>query len=320
MGRGNSARSSSERNFVKRDSKSLQILNPEEMDFPFAENIMKPMSWSRLDSYMTCPRKYQLNYHDHQPQGFSMPLSLGSAIHDSMEEVVNRMKAGTTVTVKDVDIIYANALDVCDPDSMLTREEVDEGRTWLLMTFKRVEKILDGDLSKVLGIESGFKYIIGIGIFEGWIDLTILDKDDQGEFIHIIDYKSGKAFDKNNKRKSMSRTKYSGQMKLYTAAMRRQYPNMRVKASLFYLRHDLIDTHEFTDEDLSEFEVSVWNTLADMVKAKKYEPKQGLCNSVLCAFCSYATKDLCPRGEKAAKIHKAYQDKRMFAKKAETAA
>lgn len=296
-----------------RNPDALEILNYEEVaDVPFWENIFRPMSWSRLDSYMTCPRKYQLNYHDKVAQGFSMPLALGSAIHDAMEEAVTRMKNGEDIGIKDIEIMYVNALDENDPDSLLTSEEVENGRTWLQMTFMRMKKFLGEDLSKVLGIEQGFKYIIGAGIFTGYIDLVILDKDDQGEFIHIIDYKSGKAFDKKNKRTTRSRTKYSGQMKIYSMAMHRKYPGMRVKSSLYYLRHDLIDTHEFTDEDLDDYKIFVHNTIVEMIRAKKYEPKQGICNGVLCAFCSYATKDKCPRGEKAAKLHKRFQDARIF--------
>jgi putative RecB family exonuclease len=262
----------------------MRITNAKDLDKEFGQLGLTEMSWSRVDTYDWCPKKYKLQYCEKHPQSWAMPLALGSLVHDSLEAAI-RFK------VEDTDELvgfYIDNIAKHDPDHKLTDDEIQHGRSMTIDTFEHISSTVDG-LDKIIEAELGFKYMIGRGLFTGFIDLAYWDKDELGSFISIVDYKTGS--------KGKKKTKTHGQTKLYTLAVKSMFPGERVKASLFWLKIDEIDTYEYSDEELEKFRAETEVLVSNIIEDEKFAHTNVM---MRCSYCGFATKEVCPYGTKMA--------------------
>lgn len=274
------------------DDSQLELVNPEALDHDFADLILRKMSWSRADCYNWCNKQYMYKYVDFQKEGFSAPLALGSAVHDALEKCIKNHVSDPI----EIEGWFQESLSEHDRDRLLTQPEIDDAYNWLFDTLYRMQDVVDVDFDKVIDVEWGFRYVLGAGLFTGYIDLVFWDEDEKGKFIHILDYKTGNNYDKNGKKKKS--TKSHGQTMLYTLAVKAKYPGQRVKASLYWTRHDELDTHEYTDKQLATFTEKMRQQICTMMADTKYSPTK---SGIKCAYCDFARDDLCRYGMVQAK-------------------
>ena len=258
----------------------IVILNNELLDYDFGKLLTIDMSWSRYSTYLDCNAKYKLKYIEGFKEDTNIPLAMGKAIHETLESIV---KYNTTDELEATGF-YLSAIEKNKQDLILGTNEIEEGKTQVINALSKMETITNGNIKNVKGIETGFRYIIGRALFVGFIDLILLDEDEEGPFINVIDYKSGK---------TKYKTKKHGQMKLYTLAVRRMFPEMRVKASLYWTRYGEIDTYEFSKEELDEFEAEVNNNIEILVDDQYFKPNGAF---IKCVYCPFSNKETCPRG------------------------
>ncbi|QCD44560.1 PD-(D/E)XK nuclease family protein [Campylobacter mucosalis] len=139
----------------------------------------KPLSFSRLNTFLTCPRKYYYKY----VCGFSEPRSLGvggsnfigNAYHDALFEYYNTHKEFDLS--KFLAILSTKGLNKLDLE--IARQK--------FKTFAQSENAHFDDGWRVKELEAGFKNIFEGVEIEGKIDRI----DCRGDELCIIDYKSG---------------------------------------------------------------------------------------------------------------------------------
>jgi CRISPR/Cas system-associated exonuclease Cas4 (RecB family) len=288
----------------------VDIVNPERLDPEFGALGLMDMSWSRAETYdahwstFACPKKYKFKYCDHAEDGWTIHLATGSIAHDTMEWVIkNKVDDEVEVVGK-----FLEAQAKHDPKNVMTDDEVSLAREITINTFKTMNDIVP-NMRDIVEVERGFRYIIGRGMFLGFIDLIFWDSDENGQFIHVLDYKTSGMDKKTGKPKK--KTKDHGQLALYTLAAKSMFPEARVKASLYWMKCEIpelkIDTHEFTDEQLEDFECYMKKTVEDIIEDEGFQPtKKGF----VCQYCSFATDDLCKFGAGMAKRMYGWQKKR----------
>lgn len=268
---------------------NLVLLNPEALDHDLADLILRKMSWSRYDTYQWCPKQYYFKYVEFQKEGWSAPLCLGSAVHDALDGCVkNKVWPDKEFVIEGY---YQSALMEHDPDHMLTQPEIDSGLDWLLLTLARMHDAVGEEYERVIDTEWGFKYIIGAGLFVGYLDLTFWDSDDKGKFIHIVDYKTGNNYTKQGRKKK--HTKSHGQTKLYTLATKSRFPGERVKASLYWPQHEEWDTYEYSDAELRAFEKDMRFGVGEILVDTKWRPTP---DGAKCTACTFAKSGACKWG------------------------
>lgn len=261
------------------------VLNPERLDSEVGELYLTEFSWSRLDKYKWCPKQYKLSYCDMHPTGWTSPLALGSAVHEALE---NAVKFGVEDKTEVVGFLI-QAIEKNDPDKQLSDDDISQARIQVTEVFDRMQESANG-VGNIVDVEWGFRYIIGRGLFTGFVDVIAYDEDEQGEFIHILDYKSGK--------RGKKKTKTHGQTKLYTLAVMKRFPGMRIKASLYWTKENYVDTYEYSTQELIEFEEWAIKEVNDIIEDDSYNVTKDVFK---CAYCDYATDELCKYGVGCAK-------------------
>jgi CRISPR/Cas system-associated exonuclease Cas4 (RecB family) len=264
----------------RNNSEEIEILNKDALNYDFGSLLAIDMSWSRYNCYNECNAKYKFKYIEGYKEETTTPLALGKAIHDTLEAVV---KYKTTDDMEAIGF-YLMSIEKFKQDIVLSTNEIEEGKEQVINVLSKMDKLTSGELQKVKGVETGFKYVISRGIFLGYIDLIILDKDENGPFINVIDYKTGK---------HKYKTKTHDQMKLYTLAVKEMYPGFRVKASLYWTRFGDIDTYEFSDDELLLFKNVVIYNLNKLIEDTTFEPNADMFK---CVYCQFSNKEICKKG------------------------
>lgn len=285
---------------MARPTKTLEIVNPENLDPDFGDAFLLPLSWSKTECYdavwskFACPRKYKFRYCEKLEQEWAAPLAIGTIAHETLEwAMLNDVVDEVEISGK-----YVEKVKELDPDNNLSDDEINSGRNDVIATIQRLRSVVDN--KTLLDCEWGFKYILGSGLFRGYIDLLFIDNDENGEFIHVLDFKTSSMDKKTGKPKI--KTKNHGQMALYSAAVKCKFPDKRVKASLYWLKSDdpaySIDTYEFSDKELESFKEKMLKTIADIRDDTVFRVTKA---PFICNYCSFAVPDICKYGSFAKK-------------------
>lgn len=291
-------------------TRAVDIVNPERLDPEFGSLGLVDMSWSRAETYdvrwstFACPRKYKHKYVDHEDDGWTIHLATGSISHDTLEWCVkNDVEDEMELIGK-----FIGAVDTHDPENRMTDMEINDAKQITINAFRNMHQVVS-NMRDVVDVERGFRYIIGRGMFLGFIDLMFWDTDEHGRFLHIMDYKTS-GMDKKTGR-PRKKTKDHGQMALYTLVAKKLFPGVRVKASLYWLRCEKpelkIDTYEFSEEELAEFERRMAITVDNIIEDESFQvTKKGF----ICQYCNFACDDICKFGAMLAKRAYGYQKKK----------
>ena len=132
---------------------------------------------SRLQTYMTCPRKYKAIYEDNLvPEGVATPLIEGTAIHAALERLY--LSGGLVESaLADLDNAYNEALEGTPEDA-----EALEGRRSYShrMIEDYAKKYIDADLERyeIIASEEAWTAHVGDHVIPCRLDLVVLDRHD----------------------------------------------------------------------------------------------------------------------------------------------
>lgn len=171
---------------MSRNLEALEIVNLKEYGDDLILSNLIDMSWSRLDTYNMCPAKYKYRYCEKLEERATAPLALGKAVHEALENVV---KFNTTEDIEAVGFYLTAVENNIYDDVDISTDEIEEGRNIVLSVKNRIAIATDNDFTNIISVEDGFKYILGRGIWTGFIDLIFWDEDERGKFINVVDYK-----------------------------------------------------------------------------------------------------------------------------------
>ena len=259
-------------------------------------------SFSQLQLFAQCPRKYQFRYIDKIEKEFesSADLILGNAVHETLEHLYNKVNVFTVPTEDDVvnyfhetrKKLFAEAtkdkeLQIKWDNSL--EDYIRRGEMYVRQYYQKFAPFTD---VKVIWTEINLTFDLddsGQMKFRGFVDRI----DKEGDTFIINDYKTGKKLPPEQKEE------YVEQLTLYGLGVQQKYAKYfkNLKARLFYLHFDLVDEREITDTNIQTV-VKKYSDLIEKVEHKKFsynmwdkksfEPVQG----PQCQYCEY--KSICP--------------------------
>lgn len=235
------------------------------------------LSFSRIDTYRSCPRRFRYSYLDRLPTKPSPHLSFGSSIHAALEAFYDRKLPGCP----SVDQLLGWLYDAWDRRGFrdLAREEE-------LRWYRHAQDVLrrfharEVDRYRLpVSTEAWFELPVGYeAVVVGSIDRV--DRDDAGD-LHVIDYKTN--------RRARPRQEVAGslQLALYALACRHLYGALPATVSLDFVVPGLTVTADREELDLDAAREVVLATAA-AVRAGHDEPTP----SPLCDWCDH--RAICP--------------------------
>jgi len=236
---------------------------------PESKNPQKQHSWTRINTYETCALQYQLVYLKKKKGSVSPIMMIGRVGHDAIK-LYNRY---------------------CIENKVTSAHEKWEELTWQALEnsnlpaehhpdlFNIVKEYVDShevDLESVIGAEEQLAFNRNMEQVEWmaddvWFRLIIDLLQIEGNVCKITDYKLGHAMTSN-----------PFQLKIYAWAIKKLYPQVtNFQIELDYIRHSYQDLTLLTEEDIEDTEKKLFNRIAHIEKAEKFEPNVG----VQCSHC-----------------------------------
>ncbi|MFP4634877.1 MAG: RecB family exonuclease [Nitriliruptoraceae bacterium] len=235
------------------------------------------LSFSRVDAYQNCPRRFRYAYIDRLPREPSPHLSFGSSIHGALEAFYDRKLPGCPSEEELLGFLY----DAWDSSGFaeLPREEQ-------LSWYRHAQDVL-----RRFHRREAPRYRLPAAT-EAWFDLPIehqavvvgsidrVDADDEGA-LHLVDYKT------NRKVQDRGRVAGSLQLSIYALACQHLYGQLPATVTLDFVVPGVPVTAQLDELDLDRARRTVLET-AEAVRAGSFAPTPNR----LCEWCDY--RAICP--------------------------
>lgn len=238
------------------------------------------LSFSRIDTYRTCPRQFRYAYVDRLPGVPSPHLSFGSSIHAALEAFYDRKLPACPP----VEELLAALYEAWDQSGFreLPRDEQLAYYRHAQQVLRRFHQRVAPTYRLPVATEAWFELPIGYeAVVVGSIDRV--DVDDDGD-LHVIDYKT------NRKAKPRERVAGSLQLAIYALACRHLYGALPRTVSLDFVVPGVVVSVDLDELDLDAARQAVLDTAA-AVRAAVYHPTPNR----LCDWCDF--RSICPAWE-----------------------
>lgn len=200
---------------------------------PLERLAIQDMSYSRLDTYQSCPAKYFYTYVVKAPRVFGPAAAMGTIVHSVLEKADFE-----SLDLDELKTAFFVEKEVEDPDDQVGGELVNAAMVLL-------EEFVDrhaGDDFDILGREKDFEMVIGSCLYRGYIDR--IDRERDGS-VRVVDYKTGKW------EVPQKHIHSNLQLGLYALYAEQEYPDLRpVRGELYYLRSGKRKAHTYSAEEL----------------------------------------------------------------------
>jgi putative RecB family exonuclease len=241
------------------------------------------LSFSRIDTYANCPRKFRYAYVDRLPGKPGPHLSFGTSIHNALESFYDRKLPACPTEDELLGFLYER-WDASGFAAMGRDEQVAYYRQ-AQEVLRRFHRRQAPTYRLPAATEAWFELPVAYeAVVVGSIDRV--DVDDEGRF-HVVDYKT------NRKVKDRARVASSLQLALYALACRHLYGTLPATVSLDFVVPGVTITVPLEDLDLDAARQAVLDT-ATAVRAEAYSPTP----NPLCDWCDF--KPICPAWSPAA--------------------
>lgn len=235
------------------------------------------LSFSRIDAYATCPRRFRYAYVDRLPGRPGPHLSFGTSIHRALEAFYDRKLPSCPTEDELLGFLYQrwDASGFAE----LPREEQIGFYRHAQQVLRAFHRRAAPSYRLPAATEVWFELPVDYeAVVVGSIDRV--DVDDDGRF-HIVDYKT------NRRIKDRTRVAASLQLALYALACRHLYGTLPATVSLDFVVPGVTITVPLEDLDLEAARRAVLDTSA-AVRAESYAPTPG----PLCDWCDF--QPVCP--------------------------
>ncbi len=237
-------------------------------------------SYSALDTFLTCPRKYKYQEIDRIKTPKSKEQFFGTLLHNTLK-LVHTPGILSPTFEQALDFYSKNWNTEVFADETEERAAFAQGVAMLQDYYKKN----DPSKTNIVDLESRFQ--IEIGNEEKHIISGIIDRIDKTEDgYEIIDYKT------TRKLPSQEKVDNDLQLSIYLAGFLKRYPKekenlSKIKVSLYYLKHGVKLSSQRTLEQIQKSE-ELMIDLINQIKNSKFEPTI----SGLCDWCGY--QNICP--------------------------
>ena len=240
------------------------------------------LSFSRIDAYQNCPRKFRYAYIDRLPGKPGPHLSFGTSIHGALEAFYDRKLPECPSEQDLLDLLYE-----CWDSTGFAESSRDEQ-----LAFYRHGQ----DVLRRFHRRAAPTYRLPADT-EAWFELPIeyeatvvgsidrVDVDDDGG-LHVIDYKT------NRKVKNRERVAKSLQLSIYALACRHLYGRLPRTVCLDFVVPGVEVRVDVDDLDLDGARQAILDTAA-AIRAEQFEPTP----NPLCDWCDF--RSICPAWQPA---------------------
>jgi putative RecB family exonuclease len=238
------------------------------------------LSFSRVDAYDNCPRRFRYAYVDKLPGRPGPHLSFGTSIHAALEDFYDRKLPECPTEDELLGFLY----DRWDSTGFahLDRDEQLSFYRHAQDVLRRFHRRVAPTYRLPAATEAWFELPIGYeATVVGSIDRV--DVDDEGRF-HVVDYKT------NRKVKDRDRVAGSLQLAIYALACRHLFGALPATVSLDFVVPGVEIQVDVADLDLEAARQRVLDTAA-AVRAERYDPTPNR----LCDWCDF--RAICPAWE-----------------------
>jgi putative RecB family exonuclease len=235
------------------------------------------LSFSRIDSYDNCPRKFRYAYIDRLPGVPGPHLSFGTSIHSALEAFYDRKLPACPTEEQLLTFLY-EGWDTSGFQDVPRDEQLDFYRH-AQEVLRRYHRRAAPTYRLPAATEAWFELPIEYeAVVVGSIDRVDVDEDGR---LHVIDYKT------NRKVKDRSRVAGSLQLAIYALACRHLSNTLPASVSLDFVVPGVMVTVPIEDLDLEAARATVLATAA-AIRAERYDPTP----NPLCGWCDF--RSVCP--------------------------
>jgi len=232
------------------------------------------LSYSQIDTYLSCPLKYKYMYVYSIPTKPSAPLSFGTDVHNVLKEFYTRVKEGESPDYNDLKLMYDNHWSGFGyQDKMQQKKYKNKG----LKVLRDYYKINEERIRPPLYIEEEFLIKIDGHSLKGYIDR--IDELDDGT-VEVIDYKTGKM-------RGVSFAQKNIQLDIYAIACKEVMGLEPSVLSFYYLEANEKASITPEPQRLQTTKEIILHTISE-VKARNFPAKP----SRMCKWCDF--KGICP--------------------------
>lgn len=236
------------------------------------------LSFSRIDTYRTCPRMFRYRYVDRLPGKPAPALSFGTSIHEALERFYDRKLPEEPTEEELVEFLY----DAWDTSGFREVDRTEQTRWYRQgqQVLRRYHRRVTGSYQLPVATEAWFELPFDNAVVVGSIDRV----DDDDGVLRVVDYKT------NKRVKDRDRVKRSLQLSIYALACQHLYGELPGTVALDFVvagREIVVDVDEL---DLDAARRAVHDT-AEAVRAQRFEPTP----MRLCDWCDF--RPVCPAWE-----------------------
>lgn len=252
-------------------------------------------SYSALDTYKTCPRKYKYQEIDKIKTPKKLEQIFGTIIHSSLKFMFERNPLYPTAdeVVDFYSKVWGEAAGkiIWESESEKERKEkiyFEEGIKMLKNFYKKNSpwnfnpvELESRFVVEIENEEKGGRHTLG-GIMDR------LDKDPSSDIYEIIDYKTSKRMPPED---SLAENLQLG---LYAMAVKKRWPSLndeQIKLSLYFLKHNEKISATASAENLDRVKKRILTTIKEIekrIETGEFPPTPG----PLCDYCGY--RNICP--------------------------
>jgi DNA helicase-2/ATP-dependent DNA helicase PcrA len=240
------------------------------------------LSYSQLDTYERCPRRYFYGSVLNLRGRSGRHAVAGNAVHAALEEFYKRFKHAADAKVDDLLALFDEEFRKAEFDNELERRQHYDDGVEMAKAFHEAEKTRT---TQPVELEKSFEFVLGDTRIRGRIDR--IDKHPDGRF-EVIDYKSGRIDSKK------SYANENLQLPIYAMAM--DELKLKLKCATIYglkegKRVTLNRGEDLTEEAIARARGRIVE-IAKLIRAGRFEPLPSPQN---CDYCDFRV--LCPASE-----------------------
>lgn len=228
------------------------------------------LSYSKIDTFKTCPLKYKFRYLFQIPSPSAHAANFGASVHDTINKFYEQVRDSADPTLELLKELFEKNW-ICSGYDNKGHEQARKkhGLEIMDLFFKNEEK---SGFKVPAFLERPFHLKIGDISFTGRIDR--IDKLGDGTY-EVIDYKTGKS-------KRDAKLNKDLQLSLYALACRDIFRIPVSKLTLYFLEDGQRNSIEAKELDLEQLKEVLKGTV-DELKESQFAPTPGF----LCGFCEY---------------------------------
>ncbi len=260
--------------------------NIEELDVSEISDILpSTISYSHINLYKSCPKKYKYRYILNVPGLPSSTLSFGSSIHNTLKDFYDRVKlsqgsiAGFSDLPTKKDLIDTYEMKWVSSGYENKKHEKLRKTYGKKIIGEYYEKYFDPK-TQIIGVETMFRYHLDTFILKGFIDrIDLLKIVGSEQHVEIIDYKTGSVKKGSDKEVNL-------QLALYALVAKEVLGYKVDKASLLFIEHDVKISLEIDDNLIKTIKSEIIDVV-NQIRKREFTAEPGF----LCKYCDY--KDIC---------------------------